>query len=96
MIVNVPPSFTLDELLAHLRAEEPELAEGYYSAAEWASRFDVSLKRMRDVLREAKAQGKLLCKRTLRERVDGTRGMVPLYAFDLTDGDAPGEGPGDE
>lgn len=95
MIVDVPASFTLDELLAHLRAEEPETAAGYYSAAEWAGRFGVGLKRMRDILGQAKAQGKLLCRQALRERIDGTMGRLPVYAFDLSDGEQgpQGEGP---
>lgn len=85
MIVNVPASFTLDELLAHLRQEEPERAEGYYSAQEWADHFGVSARRMLNVLREAKAAGKLRIKMMRRERVDNSIGRTPAYAFDLSD-----------
>lgn len=88
MIINVPANFTLDELLAHLRAEaEPGQAEGYCSTADWARRFDVSEKRMRDILGEAKAQGKLLCRQVRRERLDGSAGRLPVYAFDLSEGE---------
>ena len=83
MVVEVPASFTLDELLAQLRSEPEENAQGYKTMAEWAGYFGVAPTRMDRILNQASHQGKLLCKRISRPRRDGVMTPVPVYAFSL-------------
>lgn len=91
MIKQVAASFTLTELLAYLRAERPAEAAGYRTAKEWAAHFEVAVPTMMGILRDAKAAGMLLCRRVHRERLDGVRSPVPVYAFDLGETTTDGE-----
>jgi hypothetical protein len=81
MIQQVPATFSLDELLSYLREEEH--TEGYRTAQEWAAHFEVNVRRMRELLGEAKKAGLLQCNMANRERLDGRYTPVPVYAFDL-------------
>lgn len=83
MIKTVSAGFTLDELLAHLRASEEALAEGFYTSREWAEHFGVYTETMMGLLREAKTAGRLRVAKAPRERVDGVMQLVSVYAFDL-------------
>jgi len=76
----------LDELLSHLR--EQEGMEGFFTTSEWAAHFEVSERLMRDILRDAKAAGKIRISRAKRETLDGRMSLMPVYAFDLGDDDA--------
>jgi hypothetical protein len=83
MIKTIPASFTLDQLLAHLREEESP--EGFFTLKEWAVHFECSNLKMRDLLVEAKAAGVLDLMRVPRERLDGVMTPVPGYRFDVED-----------
>jgi hypothetical protein len=84
MRIEIKPGFSLDELLAHLR-REPEMAEGYYTAREWAAHFGISLVHIHEILAQAKAESKLLVQHVKRERIDEVRSPVPVYQFNLDD-----------
>lgn len=77
-------TFTLDELLAHLR-EEPEPPEGYLTTVEWAQRFEIPKYRMQELLREAFEADILLRNEVYQERYDGQRQLVKVYSFRLED-----------
>lgn len=85
--IDIPADFTLDELLAYLRSEAED-RDGFHTAREWAERFEVSIKRMRAILREAKEAGKLLRDVSKRERLDGQMQLVPVYRFILDEGES--------
>lgn len=87
MIKEVPASFTLDELLVYLREEREEVAAGYRTSREWAAHFGIHPDVMRVILYQAKVAGVLLCQRDSRERIDGVRTKVPVYAFDVAQGE---------
>ncbi len=83
MIKTVSAGFTLDELLAHLQSSEQELAEGFYTSAEWADHFGLGYESMMKLLREAKKAGRLRVSKAARTRIDGVSQLVSVYAFDL-------------
>jgi DNA-binding FadR family transcriptional regulator len=56
MIKDIPPEFTLQELMAFIEGEQAEVAEGYHTSREWAEHFGVGVRRMREILREARAK----------------------------------------
>lgn len=87
MIKQVTAGFTLNELLTYLRAERTSEAAGYRTAREWAEHFGIATAAMTKILREAKAQGVLSCQHGYRERLDGVMSPVPMYAFDLGEGE---------
>jgi hypothetical protein len=86
MNVQIPSRFTLDELLSHLR--EQEGMEGFFTAAEWADHFGISVRAMRPILSDAKAAGKLRVSQARRETLDGRNALTPVYSFDLENDDA--------
>jgi hypothetical protein len=86
--IHVPADFTLDQLLAHLRGE-PDV-DGFFTAREWAERFDVSIQKMRLILSEAKQVGKLRMEEVWRERLDGRMTRIMGYTFVLDDGNDQG------
>ena len=81
MIKTIPASFTLNDLMAHLREEETP--EGFFTSAEWAAHLGVNELRMRELLKEAKTAGLLEVSRAPRERLDGVMTPVPVYRFDV-------------
>lgn len=87
MIKQVAAGFTLDALLAHLRSQPATEPDGYRTAKEWAEHFELTVPAMMAILREAKGAGVLLCRRVYRERLDGVMSPVPVYAFDLGEGE---------
>ena len=76
----IPAAFTLDELLAHLRADA-QGPEGYLTRREWAARFGIPQRRMLHLLRQADQAGILRKARAERERIDGQIGISPVYSF---------------
>lgn len=83
MIRQVSASFTLDELLAHLRSSDEALAEGFYTSREYAEHFNLSHETMMGLLQEAKRAGRLRVAKARRERIDGVGQLVAVYAFEL-------------
>ena len=83
MIVPVPASFTLNELLGYLEAQKDkgEPVEGYMTSREWARQFGVTETRIMNLLYEAKAAGILLVSKAERPSVDDMVRKVPVYAF---------------
>lgn len=81
MIKTIPASFTLNDLMAHLR-EEASL-EGFYTSSEWAAHLGVTGARMNQLLKEAKAAGILQVSKAPRERLDGVISPSPVYRFDV-------------
>ena len=85
MITTIPASFTLDELMAHLREEESP--EGFFTLSEWAEHLGCPPLKMRKLMIEAKNMGVLEVTRLMRERLDGVVTQVPGYRFDVEGGD---------
>ncbi len=83
MIKTIAASFTLNELMAHLRDEESP--EGFFTLLEWAEHLGVIPERMRKLMVEAKRAGLLETTRMRRERLDGFMTLVPGYRFSIAD-----------
>ena len=81
MEIKIPAKFTLDELLAATQTQEP--MEGWYTAGEWASHFDVGRARMLRILKDGKAAGLVQAGHAYRLAVDDVRRRVSVYAFVL-------------
>ena len=81
MIKTIPASFTLNDLLAHLRTEESP--EGFYTLAEWREHLELGEPRIRMLMKQAKKAGLLQISKAPRERLDGVMTPVPVYRFDL-------------
>ena len=89
MILQVPASFSLNDLLVHLR-EDADL-EGFYTTREWAEHFGISEERMRAMIQEATARNLVQCSRDKRERIDGVMVLTPVYRFTLDEAAESGE-----
>ncbi len=85
MNVKVPASFTLDQLMAHLRIETAcgKPSSGFYTTRQWAKQFGIGVNRMRVLMSEAKESGALKMEMIRRERLDGKPCLVAAYAFDV-------------
>lgn len=81
MIKRVPATFTLDELLAHLRDDE-QAPDGYWTAQEWADHFGLSAGTMRKLIREADERGVLKRSLAPRQRIDLRFVRQTVYKFD--------------
>ena len=81
MMKQIPASFTLNDLLAHLR--ETEGHEDFFTLAEWATHLGVREHRMRKLMKEAKEAGLLDITKAPRERLDGVMTPVPVYRFNV-------------
>jgi len=88
MIKTIPASFTLNDLMAHLREEESP--EGFFTCGEWAAHLGVNELRMRGLMKEAKTAGMLEVARAPRERLDGVMTPIPVYRFDVEVEDSQG------
>ena len=84
MIKTIPASFTLNDLLAHLR--ETEGPEDFFTLAEWRAHLGLTEQRMRTLMKDAKAAGLLEISKARRERLDGVMTPVPVYRFNLETG----------
>lgn len=76
-------NFTLDELLAYIQADEEAALDGFHTSREWADRFNIPQRRMLEILKAMKGEGKLIVSQALRERLDGQVQSVPVYSFDV-------------
>ena len=85
MIKTIPASFTLDDLMAHLREEESP--EGFFTLKEWAEHFECTDMKILKLMHEARAMGVLEITRLKRERLDGVMTRVPGYRFDVEESD---------
>lgn len=81
MEIHIPADFTLGELQAFIEGERTETVEGYYTAREWADHFGIHIKKMRVLLKEAKAKGLLDMRRTERVALDDKVHRAPVYAL---------------
>ena len=81
MIKTIPASFTLNDLMAHLREEESP--EGFFTLKEWADHLECPKLKMGQLMVEAKEVGALEVTRLMRERLDGVMTQVPGYRFNV-------------
>jgi len=82
MNIKIPADFTLSELQAYIDGQETaEPPEGYYTAQEWADRFDIYIEKMRRLLRQAKSKGLLDTMYIIRQALDGKNYRAPVYAL---------------
>lgn len=81
MKIHIPADFTLHELQAFIEGERAEAVEGYYTAEEWAEHFDINVKKMRKLLKQAKERGLLNMIRVERPTLDNKMHLVPTYAL---------------
>lgn len=79
--------FTLAEFLAFIGGEQKETPEGFYTADEWAEHFGINIKRMRELLKRAKAKGLLEIDRAQRIALDDKPFSVPVYSLKRPDVD---------
>jgi len=82
MNIHIPADFTLNELQAFIDGQETaEPPEGYYTAEEWASHFEIYITKMRKILRRAKDKELLDMTHIYREALDGKPYKVAVYAL---------------
>lgn len=85
MEIPIPTEFTLEELLELLESQEgKELPDGYLTTLEWKEYFNISILRVRQLLRKAKAAGVLLIAKLPRENIMGSMQPRPVYKFDIS------------
>lgn len=83
MQFEVKATFTLNDLLAHLRGSTE--MQGAYTSGEWAEHFGICKPKMMRLLHEAKAAGALEVGRADRESLDGLVRPMAVYRFVLED-----------
>jgi len=81
MEIHIPADFTLAELQAFIEGEKTEAVKGYYTAAEWAEHFGIHVRKMHEILKQAKKLKRLHMIRVRRLALDDKMCSVPAYAL---------------
>lgn len=80
--IHVPADFTLDELVEFIEGGVGDnVPDGYMSCKELAAHFNVGVRKMREILQQARDAGRLEVAYKMASALDGKPYKVPIYAF---------------